>query len=43
MVPVADCIAATGTIFMVVGCDWWGGGSKMVRGLRMIGGAMKER
>ncbi len=25
MVPVADCIAATGTFLMVGGCDGWGG------------------
>jgi hypothetical protein len=37
VLPVADCIAATGTFVMVVGCDGWGGGSKRVWGLRMIG------
>ena len=41
MVPVEDCIAATG-MFVVVGCDGWGGGGKGVWGLRMIGGAVKE-
>ncbi len=25
MVPVADCIAATGTFVMVVGCGGWRG------------------
>ena len=43
MVPVADCIAATGTFVAVVGCGGWGGGGGKVWGLRMIGGAVKER
>ncbi len=43
MIPVADCIEATGTVVMVVGCGGWGGGGGKVWGLRMIGGAVKER
>ena len=43
MVPVADCIAATGTCVMVDGCGGWGCRGERVCGLRMIGGAVKER
>jgi hypothetical protein len=42
VVPVADCIAATGACGMV-GCDGWGGGGEKVWGLMMIGGAEKEK
>jgi hypothetical protein len=36
VIPVADCIAATGTCVMV-GCGGWGGGGGEVWGLKMIG------
>jgi hypothetical protein len=39
LVPVGDCIAATGVV-VVVGCDGWGGGGKRMWGLRMIEGAV---
>ena len=41
-VPVADCIAATGSLVMV-GCGRWNGGGKIVWGLRRMWGAMEER
>jgi hypothetical protein len=41
-VPVADCIAAIGTVVVRL-CDGKGCVGKRVWGLRMIGGAVKER